>query len=828
METVSTEISLRPLRVGFLVDPEERTTLSKVFRIASCMWGGMMCPLIPVMKNIPQAWQDEPFRKPTPAKMTKGYLRYFEPDVFVETGSGQFKAAGLKPIESSIPSRRRYRKLSSLLRTEPGLAPYLDLGISMDAVYEYFFHNEFQFKKRTDPQIFQFSRGDPIGEAFFETAYGMFPKGKVLGHILESYCSSLDAKALKPDIEAWKQIQQGQTGFPFHYTIRAIGTRFDDPHGPSIFVFDPCSAADVIDFWNFRLFTRDVMPVNVHWLSQSRELILEFIRLNHRPLPRNRNGLMISTTVHLSRSIDREAAMAVLDFAAADLASGSASIQTWYQPVWIDTEDDWIHRPGAVSLSLKRREAQVVPDGDRDHFVRIPSLSPNFQISPHGKGPCWVNVVRTRFYGANNRFAEAMPSAELDHKNSLFSGRFRRQFRSREGYVTLHDYPHEDSNLSLPTMSQVISGWLAAQGISAKASDAGRVADQVIASVGGLAGMNLLADREIIFFLDNMARSRNVRKDGDSEEFPDRTATIRQITQLLSDLSKKPSGVYKTLERFVDAGVVRLGIAVRCTHCTKENWYSLDEVASTIRCERCLKDFPFPQGEFPQRDNWKYRVVGPFATPHYAQGSYSVALTLRFLRHEIGSMHEFTFSTGLELDRGSQRIETDFFAWHNREGFMCSARDPSTLVGECKSFGSEVFKDRDLDRLRRLGTLLPGAFLVAATLKETLSDKEVTGLRTLCEWGWNCGSNDDPPSRLIVLTGIELFAHEALGDAWEESSGRLAEAIKHYPDIPDIGTLSEATQMAHLGFTRDQIEKMKYGNRNGDPPEHAGRMLIRV
>jgi hypothetical protein len=147
--------------------------------------------------------------------------------------------------------------------------------------------------------------------------------------------------------------------------------------------------------------------------------------------------------------------------------------------------------------------------------------------------------VRTRFYGANGTYAEAMPSATLlDHEHYPPRGPAF-QLPTREGYLTFHDFAHDGSSFVLATMQEAIFGWLKAHDIDAQPSDAGRVADQVIASVGGLSGAVLLAHPEAIRQFDNMARSRATRADGSSEEFPDRTATTGQLTAVTQRIQKK-------------------------------------------------------------------------------------------------------------------------------------------------------------------------------------------------------------------------------------------------------------------------------------------------
>jgi len=240
----------------------------------------------------------------------------------------------------------------------------------------------------------------------------------------------------------------------------------------------------------------------------------------------------------------------------------------------------------------------------------------------------------------------------------------------------------------------------------------------------------------------------------------------------------------------------------------QQNWYSLDDVATHVSCSRCRKVFDYPQGD-PRRANiFKYRVVGPFATPNYAEGAYSVVLTLKFLEHDFG-MGEFTYSTGLDLTHNGETRESDFFAWKGRGRFSRSTAGPTALVGECKSYAAICFQPKDVNRLRELAIMLPGAHLVAATLKNELSVDEKTRLAKLAAWGWR----QSRPSPLIVLTGHELYGHGPTSGTWKEAGGKIAEIAERHGYIRNFMELAAVTQEIHLDMAFEDISAARYGRR---------------
>lgn len=821
MDPVIAKINLRPVRTGFLVNPSDRETLSKVMRLATTMWGGLMCPIIPVPKRLPAHWFDG-HSKPKPVDLAHGYLRFFEPDVLVQTETSQFDRLGLGEDQSF--GKRRYHSLDQVVRQDAGMDPDLNVGLNMCDRYSHLFETEFQFAKRVKPQILSFREGTKADTAFFEAAFGYFPKDGILPYFADAYRQTMDSKDAAPSAETWSEIVQGQAGYPLYYTCRDLSFQTNHRSDPSIYIFDPEKPSDVIDFWNFRIFTRNVMPVNSRWLSQSRETIAEFIRRNYRPLPTNRNGVMIRSAVHVARSLDLDSVVSELNLAEFELPEHSCSFQGWYHQIWRAWDDEErFARPVTSVLSAAERDVQITPTGEDRMMVRFPTLAPEFDGGMVGVGPKWVNTVSVKQYTSEPDVALVLPSAGFENRRHYPNVGTGKQFVSREGFVTFHNFAHNESYLELPSPAQAIESWLASEGIKNVPSDAGRVAAQIIKSVGGLDGTHAFRDQTIVELLDKMARNRREYVDGSSDEFGDRSASVQEWLKVLSPLKKKSWGQWRTLDTLVERAMLQAGISLDCSHCTQTNWYSIDDVRSQIRCSRCVKEFPFPQGN-TKSARWAYRVVGPFATPHFARGGYTVALALRFLDDEMGSFGEMTFSTGIELSKDGVSKEADFFAWRSTDGVGPAPRNPVTLIGECKSLGIDSFKPEDIDNLKQLATLIPGAYLVGASMKNQLSADEVQRLQDLASWGWS----QTTPSPLIVLTGLELFGDGPFSNDWEEAGGRAKDAIGRHRHIFDFPTLAAATQEVHLAMDPETVTNLRYGPRRAAWTSTNGRALAKA
>jgi hypothetical protein len=97
LENVYGSVVLRPTRIGFLIRPNQQNLaqVREIMRTCACLWGGMFNPIIPVCKVLPAAWRQDHFREITATGLAEAYIRFFEPDVFVETEPGLAKETGV-------------------------------------------------------------------------------------------------------------------------------------------------------------------------------------------------------------------------------------------------------------------------------------------------------------------------------------------------------------------------------------------------------------------------------------------------------------------------------------------------------------------------------------------------------------------------------------------------------------------------------------------------------------------------------------------------------------------------------------------------------------
>ena len=243
---------------------------------------------------------------------------------------------------------------------------------------------------------------------------------------------------------------------------------------------------------------------------------------------------------------------------------------------------------------------------------------------------------------------------------------------------------------------------------------------------------------------------------------------------------------------------MKLGLETKCSNCGAKNWHGLNAVNYFLECERCLKKYDFPQTDIKNsNENWKYRVIGPFAVPDYAQGAYSSLLSIKALCNLGNLTKSANFSTALNLYSNKGKCEIDFAVWSDIESKHGVYGDPQLIIGEAKSFASNAIDHEDIAKLQLAAEMLPGSALVVSVLKDGFSDEEKNHLKELVKWARGPERNN-PKHLVILLTGTELFATPYISTAWKEK-GEPYSRFEAYHHTHSLAGLSSATLNLYLG-----------------------------
>jgi hypothetical protein len=139
------EIKTRPVRLAYLVDPNNTSQIRESIRLSSSLWGGAYFPIVPLYKRLPAAWTDKPLKPPPAKNVILGYIEAFDPDVLVQLSREMpefVTATGRKIIKPS--------EIWNVLETPRTLSPQFGIGIVelLDDVFENYFRYKAKYPMR--------------------------------------------------------------------------------------------------------------------------------------------------------------------------------------------------------------------------------------------------------------------------------------------------------------------------------------------------------------------------------------------------------------------------------------------------------------------------------------------------------------------------------------------------------------------------------------------------------------------------------------------------------------------------------------------------------
>ncbi len=801
MIEISGNLELRPTRIGFLTRPTDLRSVRAIMRACTCVWGGAFNPIIPVYIRSPKDWRSDAHSRIKVKDVPKGYVRFFEPDVFVEAEQGLLEAAGLGALRTQSLLDRQVLTLDDFLKPMDDRAwSYPRFGLSIYDVLAHLHRTERRFVLRDQRESLRVA--PERASALTEAVFGVYPESPHLEYVASAYSDVFAPAHVAASPETWRRVCVDRALTPLKLTRHGLEAKRSWNDDLLIFVFDHERTTDLIDLWNLRLEPRPVLPLPIQWIDTLRGDILRILEIEHRPVVGNPYGVMHHATIEFARSVPRPQAEAIASSLAPNLPPGALSVKCWRNAIWIEQRDRGV--VGSRRLKVVAREQRVILTLKQDDLITTfrpiqPDWASNFGMGIHR----WVNVLRLSHRGSED-IATVFPFNTFDRTwpNVLY-GRDAVHICS-EGWIFSQQLVDWSQSLVLSSGHDAIVGWLTHIGIDAQLSEPGHIARQMLMQLGGLHGVRVLADIETLKLLNNMAGGKRVKRADTEiveEQFGLRTAPKKTWDDLVSRRIANGTLPKLGLDAFIRRNVIQIGIETRCPHCKKRNWSSLSDVDYQIDCERCLKTYAFPQASLQKyNQNWTYRVVGPFSVTDFGKGSYSALLTLWFLEHyNASASSEMTFSTAVELAWPGHRYEVDLLAWRGGDYLRESHRPPELVVGECKSLGKrELIGPDDVRKLRRVAGRLPESIIVISVLRGDFTKNEVRLLRAFVKWGRRLNQYGEQSNPVLLLTEHELMS-DYLPATWKKLGGRHA-LFTDMDRSRDLSELADATQQIYLGI----------------------------
>ena len=825
MNNIRVDIRLRPIRFGFLVRPDDAENILEIFRINTCLWGGMFNPIIPMFESVPSWLESEGFHFETPRQIISDYLDFFEPDFLIEAEEGLAEGFCFDP--------ERVRPLSNMIE-EPGGNYAHRYGLSVYGIYQDLYTKAFQFEQRHKDPVVHVLPTDMALVNFIAANFGSFPTQERLRYFERYYEGIFNPKQIVLDAAALSGLYQSGFSSALDISCAKLQVDYNAPLLSTLFILDAYESKDIVDFWNLRAIHQHVLAIPIQWIEELSPVCREFVRDNYRRQPNDPSPNMVGPVLMFSRSLSEGNVEEMVKNYSFVEEGDVYTIQRWAPTIWYKLSEQ-VASPTRPTLVADRKIMNMPIDGDNPE-IRFDPLFPDFVSNPEFvseynlfrvanvvKLQDWSNTsqaLRLRDATKNDQIATVFP---CNYKNPSVP-KFQPELQSKWDYFL----PTTEGLVIFPSEEYMFERWSLVDGttafnqwfndkekVSAIRSDAGRATEQIIQTLGGLGwGVLCLTHKGVVELLDKM--SNRLTKSFHRQKFQ------RKICQAVNNQKLKD----RTFETLVRQKAVELGLELKCSKCSKWSWYSVNQLDYSLICNFCFKQFDFPiiDPTDKKHSKWAYRVVGPFALPDYAGGGYAAALTIRFFADIIGGFDQagVTWSSAQELTLNTnKKVEADFMLWYRRRKKIYGTersffgnglpnfgldRPTETVFGEAKSF--RRFEQKHVDDMKLLAEMFPGSVLVFATMKEGLSRSEINRIKELAKWGREPDSKrKQTRAPVIVLTGTELFTTGSLTTSWKSKGGKHEDMAKRISQgESNLRILANFTQHLYL-----DMEMLPYG-----------------
>jgi len=788
------DIKLRPLKLAFLVDPNEKKAVLEAIKISTSLWGGVYNPIIPVFSKIPKTWmKTHLFFRFNSKKIFEGYIEAYDPDFIVPLGrcrDKKFEVGNRKIIAAT--------EILSEIK-EDGTPKY---GVGVFEVLNDFISKELKYKRRRPLNIYLFLLPREL-RIFFASIFGLLPND--LHKIIEKHwATALEAEKEKITPSNYATFLMGNKLYIRRLMQHGIErTRYGGIRGGEcLFYLNAANIWDVIDYWNLRAIGWTVLPIAKQSAGSdaTKKMAIDFIK-EHSGQSRYNKDIYIHCTVLKARSVkDDEVKQFIdsLDIPKDESARGSRVVfQHWYPRIW----DEWARDKDGVDVCELEAKATSKDFTDCKNDLFFKTLDPDqiFRFGGHGT-PRFANEINIRNYCNDDIYAEVIPEAGKKLTRTLGGFSLNDWKFSKREAVYFPQHTNWSVHMPVPKAEDVFKSWIEDKGKDIWLSQSGKIAKQMAKRMGGRYGINLLVNNELIQLLHDMEDGKPMNKDA----FMSRIAKVASTEKYKTD-------PHQFLKRCMDVEMFKLGVQVQCPSCAHFTWCTIRDLDYRLQCSSCSDYFDIPSHS-PSEIQWSYKAFGVFSA-NKDHRVYTTLLTWRIFSQIFDGettpmMSFFTLNNDTKKE-----IEIDLGMLFRESRFNRNA-DARPVFVECKS--NNDFEKKDVDAMSYLAKLFPGAVIVFATLKDDLKEKEKRIIRPLVNRGRRYWKAEQPYNPVLILTKTELFADMGLQYAWEDAGGKYQEFGKRYFYSDKLIHTCDATQQLYLGLKpwHDWLEeKRKQRNR---------------
>lgn len=739
METSRVDIDYRPLRIGWLINSDDRDAFRKAVKYCNAFWGGRFNPIILVDRPVASA-----------------IVELYAPDFLMPLSKNE----ELQQFSDKYPHLKN-PLMGELYVGRGDYGPPRSSVLDMHNMLVHWRHRpEWNEAKADGVRVAQWAKNDPLADAFL-AQFGAYPEVEDCGI---DYYEMLSQVTVAIDVQL-AQDRPIPDEFLRCHTVSELARFGIETHherggwcAPGFYVGSASNIDDLVNFWNLRAAGVDL--------------------LFHDPAHKHRYELIDGTYERALR---------------ADLAT--AEERTREPAVWARRESGdearkamgdgkylLCHVDDSLWNGMNLLPCTAIFGQESSLGVIGTGSVPRINFALSNKPLCsdvWFHsqhlMASVRLFGVFDRESMFIPPyvPELNEfygRNTTLHYNRVRVERQRIAFVI--DAADRDLSFQAIPVALLIEHIFDLGGFKASLSGGGLIARQLISRMGGADGARAFKVPGVRRLLKQYGPNESFTANAawqliggrDPENPRSSFADHKELFIEPRDLNKEltPKAVFAHL---VEKGLFRIGVDLRCPTCALTSWVSLDNLEQDTKCQLCGAAFDATRQLVEER--FAYRRSGVLGLERNIQGAVPVALVLQQLSVALRGFSNETAS-GASYDlvpKGGDeesRCEIDFvyLARHPREATT------DFIIGEVKDAGGTI-DENDIRNLREVAESLPqsrfNTFIVLAKLGP-FSKEEIALAATL---------NSKYRRRVIMLTDQELEPYFVYERAEKELGERV-------------------------------------------------------
>lgn len=686
-QTVQINYNTRPVRLAFLVDKPDPSTLEKIFSLNMTLWGGSLNPVVVLDGSTrKQVGPHYAYEDSTYEQEQLWLLKAFDPDILINYSDIQLPGYLAPFKERTFPA--------DVMRWDPWGTGETSAFLEVWPFLEQHWRKEVRFLRKPEAKYGYIDLEHPADlRTFLAARFGNYPEWAMATVLVENF----GGKGVSYNEDFRKSFSLDEWVFPAHITTLQL-----EIPGPStldnyiLLLLDAQNAFDIVDYWNLRAAGFRVFPLPTSHYRDFSESAKAFAERSVYPI-----NPTVSTMAEMvkARSVDESQ----WEEAGKWFAGLGIKAERIAMKGWVPRYRSWgPDRRVSPEMDIRSPSSQ---DGTEvtvfnEWYGSMRTTAPDCELRGPYFSQHWVTELQV--LGATSEEGtfrlpwlhpecDALVNRKIGHDFGPYASRV-----SKRGIAVLLQGDKENLTIEEPKLTDVLRAYLKDGGFSyLKISTPGLTLERIIEQLGGLLSCTLLQNSSVRALIENLANgSRTPAND------------VRRIVypSLPNDKPERVKKFDGILSRLVEKDVLRQGFELQCARCQRRDWYHMSELGTEFKCKKCFHVQHVPNLDGMQ---WSYVSDGLFRFEGKLAGSLTTILALLFLNHFVD--HGVRYVPSFDYADGPTLGERDFAVFAS--AFL--QEDVDVIVGECKSL-------RDIDAnqrsaIERLGEKT-GAYLAFCTL----------------------------------------------------------------------------------------------------------------